>query len=216
MSRLGAPVALCISGLLVLSACDSSKSASAAGDTKAAASATSSPAASGTPESVRIGPYTQVFATLLPTNPAQAKVMEGFREAQILWEKSDNAWHLVAPVTDYVTGHALTHLVAAMTAGKARESCARRDGSLLHDPRHGHHRPQSNGDHLRRREQVQGREPPHRTSQRRVCASTRSGIHLRDVAYGPAVGTLGYHRLLPGHPPRPPRGALPAMISCRA
>jgi len=119
MSRLGAPVALCISGLLVLSACDSSKSASAAGDTKAAASATSSPAASGTPESVRIGPYTQVFATLLPTNPAQAKVMEGFREAQILWEKSDNAWHLVAPVTDYVTGHALTHLVAGITGRKA-------------------------------------------------------------------------------------------------
>jgi hypothetical protein len=119
MSRLGAPAGLCISGLLVLSACGSSKSASAAGDTKAATSATSSPAASGTPESVRIGPYTQVFATPLPANPAQAKVMEGFREAQILWEKSDNAWHLVAPVTDYVTGHALTHLTAAMTAGKA-------------------------------------------------------------------------------------------------
>lgn len=121
MIRLCAPVALWISGLLVLSACGSSKSASAAGGTKAAPSATSGPAASGTPESVRIGAYTQVFAAPLPANLAQAKVMEGFREAEILWDKSDNAWHLVAPVTDYVTGSALTHLTAAMTAGKAED-----------------------------------------------------------------------------------------------
>jgi hypothetical protein len=62
-----------------------------------------------------------VFATPLPTNAAQAKVIVGFRAGQILWDKSDIAWRLVAPVTDYVTGDALKHLIAAMTAGKTHD-----------------------------------------------------------------------------------------------
>jgi hypothetical protein len=61
-----------------------------------------------------------VFATPLPADPAQASVIEGFRKAQILWNKSENAWHLVPPVTEYVTGRALFHLLAAITASKAR------------------------------------------------------------------------------------------------
>ena len=122
MNRCGAPIALFVSGLLVLSACGSSKSATpGAGGTRSAASATSSPAANGSPESVRIGGYTQVFATPLPTNAAQAKVIQGFRAGQILWDKSDIAWRLVAPVTDYVTGDALKHLIVAMTAAKAHD-----------------------------------------------------------------------------------------------
>ena len=72
-------------------------------------------------ESVRLGTYTQMFASPLPANPAQAKVIEGFREGQILWIKSDLAWHLISPVTDYVTGRARRDLVAAVTAGKERD-----------------------------------------------------------------------------------------------
>ncbi len=119
MARPGTPVALCI-GLLVLSACGSGKPAANAGHTTPAARPTSSPPASGSPVSIRIGPYTQVFATPLPADPAQASVIEGFRKAQILWEKSENVWHLVPPVREYVTGRALYHLLAAMTSYKAR------------------------------------------------------------------------------------------------
>ncbi len=68
---------------------------------------------------VHIGPYTEEFASPLPANPAQAGVVEGFREGQILWDKSGYAWRLVAPVREYVTGQALTHLEAAVKAGKA-------------------------------------------------------------------------------------------------
>ncbi len=119
VGRLGIPVALCI-GLLVLSACGSGRSAATAGHSTPAARATSSPPASGSPVSVRVGPYTQVFATPLPADAAQGSVIEGFRKAQILWEKSQNVGHLVPPVTDYVTGRALSHLLAAMAAFKAR------------------------------------------------------------------------------------------------
>jgi hypothetical protein len=62
-----------------------------------------------------------VFATLLPANPAQASVVEGFREGQVLGGKSNVALRPVAPVTSYVTGDALTHLIAAVNAGKARD-----------------------------------------------------------------------------------------------
>jgi hypothetical protein len=103
MNHFGRSVVLFISGLLVLSACSSG---------------TSGPAQGSSTESVRIGSYTQVFATALPSDHAQATVMRGFRQAQILWEKSNVQWHLVAPVTDYVTGHALTELTAAVAAGR--------------------------------------------------------------------------------------------------
>jgi hypothetical protein len=105
MINLGRGVALLIPGLLVLSACSSP---------------TSAPQRASTTESVRIGPYTQVFATGLPAGRAQAGVVSGFRQAQILWERSNNAWRLVAPVTDYVTGRALTELTAAIAAGRQR------------------------------------------------------------------------------------------------
>jgi hypothetical protein len=106
MSRLGAFTALLLSGLLVLSACSGQPA------TKVAVRVGSV---------VHVGPYTQVFASPLPASPAQAAVVEGFREAQVLWEKSENAQHLLPPVRDYVTGQALTHLAAAVKAGKARD-----------------------------------------------------------------------------------------------
>ena len=106
MSRSGPAAALLLAGSLALSACGAGASPASGG---------------GPPESVRIGPYTQVFATALPTNAAQAKVMEGFREAQVLWIRSDSAMHLVAPVTSYVTGQARTDLTGAVTAGRTND-----------------------------------------------------------------------------------------------
>lgn len=73
------------------------------------------------PESVRLGSYTQVFASALPAGQTQAQVVEGFREAQILWTRSEQSFRLVAPVRDYVTGQALNNLKAAMQSGQARD-----------------------------------------------------------------------------------------------
>jgi len=70
---------------------------------------------------VHVGRYTQVFASPLPANPAQAAVVEGFREGWVLWNKSQNARRLVPPVREYVTGQALSHLAATVKAGKARD-----------------------------------------------------------------------------------------------
>jgi hypothetical protein len=120
MIRSGAVLACCLSGLLAVSACGSGPARPASTPAASRAPGTTAPAAPGSSaESVRIGPYTQVFATPLPANPAQAKVMAGFREAQTLWDKSDYTWHLSAPVKEYVTGQALTHLIAAVTASRA-------------------------------------------------------------------------------------------------
>jgi hypothetical protein len=120
MIRSGAVLTLCLSGLLTVSACGSGKTPpAAAAGTSRAPSTTASAAPGGSTPSVHIGPYTQEFATPLPADPAQAKVIEGFREAQTLWDKSDYTWRLAAPVKQYVTGQALTHLIAAVTASRA-------------------------------------------------------------------------------------------------
>jgi hypothetical protein len=68
-----------------------------------------------------MGPYTQVFASPLPANPAQASVVEGFREGWVLWDKSQVARRLVPPVRDYVTGQELIHLTASVKRGQARD-----------------------------------------------------------------------------------------------
>jgi len=107
MSRQGAITALALSGLFVLSACGSGEPASRT--------------AARVGGVVHVGPYTQVFAGPLPANPAQAGVVEGFREGQVLWDRSENAQHLVSPVRDYVTGQALAHLTSAMKGNKARD-----------------------------------------------------------------------------------------------
>ncbi len=69
----------------------------------------------------RLGPFPEIFATPLPANPARAKVLTGFQMAEILWAKSEYAWRLVPPVREYVTGNALTHLMAAMGSLKAND-----------------------------------------------------------------------------------------------
>lgn len=67
-----------------------------------------------TTEAVRIGRFTQVFDTPLPADPAGAGVVEGFRTATILWDKSQENLVLVSPVTAYVTGSALHGLKASL------------------------------------------------------------------------------------------------------
>src|SRR5260221_12531696 len=107
MSRHGAFTALVLSGLLVLSACSSGKPASNVAVRVGSV--------------VHVGRYTQVFASPLPANPAQAAVVEGFREGWVLWDKSQNARHLVPPVREDVTGQARSHLTAPGKAGKERD-----------------------------------------------------------------------------------------------
>jgi hypothetical protein len=107
MSRHRAFTALVLSGLLLLSACSSGQPASHAAVRVGSV--------------IHVGPYTQVFASPLPANTAQAGVVEGFREGEVLWEKSENAGHLVPPAQEYVTGKALSRLAAAIKAGNARD-----------------------------------------------------------------------------------------------
>jgi hypothetical protein len=106
MSRYRVLMVLALSGVVMPSACSS---AAPAGST------------SSVPASVHFSRYTQEFASPLPARPVQAAVVEGFREGQVLWVKSEIAWHLVAPVRGYVTGQALTHLIAAVKTGKAND-----------------------------------------------------------------------------------------------
>jgi len=117
MNRFAASVVLCASGLLVLAACSAGKTVHPA----AHGSATPERVGPTSTDSVRIGPFTQVFSTPLPANPAPARVIADFREAQILWVKSDGAWHLIAPVTGYVTGDALRHLTIAVSENKSHD-----------------------------------------------------------------------------------------------
>jgi hypothetical protein len=105
MRRHRAFTGLALSGLLMLAACSSGQPVSHVRVGSV----------------IHVGPYTQVFASPLPANTARAGVVEGFREAEVLWEKSENSGHLVPPVREYVTGQALADLAAAMKAEKASD-----------------------------------------------------------------------------------------------
>jgi hypothetical protein len=107
MSRPGKATAFALAGLLALSACSSGGPAGYAGVRVASV--------------VHVGRYTQEFASPLPAGPAQAAVVEGFREGQVLWEKSENALRLAPSVRNYVTGKALTNLAGAIKAYKIRD-----------------------------------------------------------------------------------------------
>ena len=110
MGRLGLIIPVLMCGLLV-SACSSESSA---------APKKTSPAPV-TTKTVRVGRYTQIFDTSLPADPAQASVVEGFRTAMILWDKSQENLMLVSAVTAYVTGSALRGLKASLVRTKADE-----------------------------------------------------------------------------------------------
>jgi hypothetical protein len=67
------------------------------------------------PSTVRMGRFTEIFGTPLPSDPAEVKVAADFREAMVLWDVSQEKRALVPPVTSYVTGAALTTLKTTLT-----------------------------------------------------------------------------------------------------
>lgn len=124
-------VLLLLPVLAALSAC--SPGASSASPSPASASAASSaqpssaqasprPATATTPvsgastSSVQVGLLTEWFDTPLPSDQAQAAVVEDFRQGFLLYDKSQEKLALVAPVTSWVTGSALTDLNKSLTA----------------------------------------------------------------------------------------------------
>ena len=124
MFRAAAISAFVVPALIALSSCSSGQPAPAASKSSA-----TSPTPGGSAESPGLSPatgaspagaaplsvpissrYSEVFATPLPADPAQAAVIAGFRKSQILWDQSTVALRVVATTTEYVTGGALTSL----------------------------------------------------------------------------------------------------------
>ena len=119
MGRVGVTIPVLMMCGLLVPACSSGSSAGPE-KTSPAPVTTTSPAPV-TTETVHVGRYTQIFDTSLPADPAQASVVEGFRTAMILWDKSQQALRLVSPVTAYVTGGALHNLKASLANTKAAD-----------------------------------------------------------------------------------------------
>lgn len=126
MFRTGGSLALVASGLIALSACTGGHPAAGRSAVTATSSTPATQAASTaagpagvTAGSVRIGPVTEEFATALPADTAQARVIEGWRASQVYWEQSVQAWRVVASASAYVTGNALKTLHSAVATDVA-------------------------------------------------------------------------------------------------
>lgn len=131
MFRPAASLALAVSGLIALSSCSSGQPASAASPRN---TSTSPAAASRATASVRIRFLTEVFATPLPADPAKAKVIEGFRQSQILWDQATEELVITPSTTEYVTGRALASLRTAVESS-ARDGIALAGTDRLYDTR---------------------------------------------------------------------------------
>lgn len=126
MMRGGLGLVLCLCATALVAGCNAEPASHSAGHSASApatasapaAETTTSPAAGSSLTTVRIGRYTQEFAGPLPGDPVQASVIDGFREAEVLWNKSDQDWQLVAPVTQFVIGDALSNLRKAISVAK--------------------------------------------------------------------------------------------------
>jgi len=112
MIRTGVSMALVAFGLASLSGCGSGHPAATPPKPGASTVAT----ISAPPAAVGINALTQLFGTLLPANPAAARVMASFREAMVLWDESMGNLFLAPPVTDYVVGDARKHLNTVLAA----------------------------------------------------------------------------------------------------
>lgn len=144
MFRVLATLAIAASGLIALSACSSAGQPSPNAASRTATSArpaTSSSASSpdlatvsAVTASIKIRFLSEVFATPLPSDPAKAKIIEDFRESQILWDRSTEELTIVAPTTEYVTGQALASLRTAVTSG-AKDQVALAGTDRLFDTR---------------------------------------------------------------------------------
>ncbi len=112
MIRAASSLALLAFGLATLSGCGSGHTVTTPPKPRTSPSAT----ISAPPDAVGINSFTQLFGTPLPANPTAAKVIAGFREAQVLWDESTENLFLVSPVTEYVVGDARKHLNAVLAA----------------------------------------------------------------------------------------------------
>lgn len=122
------PFLLTAAALAAVSACSASPSSSTARPSTAPAStapaiatASATPPATPipTPTSTRVGLLTEEFTTPLPADPARAKVVTDFEQGYLLWDKSQENFGLVPPVTSWVTGSALNNLEKSL-AGDAQ------------------------------------------------------------------------------------------------
>jgi hypothetical protein len=93
-----------------------------------------SPAVDAPTLATQIRLLTEVFATPLPDDPTQARIIEGFRESQILWDESTEHLRIVPAATDYITGPALANLRTSVTAS-ARDFVALAGTDRLFDTR---------------------------------------------------------------------------------
>ncbi len=105
MSRSAALIMLMLSAALALPACSPTGTVSPPAATRSAhfsAPPSPAPAASTSAAVLHAGAQTLIFETPLPSDSAQAAVIRDFREAQVLWVKSDTAHRLVAPIRSYL------------------------------------------------------------------------------------------------------------------
>ena len=184
---------LLASAVLVLSACSDGKSGVPSPGGPTSAISTPAQAVSGSAESVHVGSETEVFDSPLPASPAKAKVIKDFRKAQILWDKSDTAQHLAAPVTDYVTGEALAHLRDAVAAARQQDLVPAGADRMFKtrvtilSARNATVATCDDGSKFREKNPRTGRV------RRAIPSAPRPAVHVRNVAHGTAVRALGYH-----------------------
>jgi hypothetical protein len=109
-----------LAALAAVSACSSSGNSSPASGGATSSRAVSSAAGASTP-SVQVGLLTEWFDTPLPSDQAQAAVVEDFRQGLLLYDKSQEDFSLVSPVTSWVTGSALTDLKQTLSTLEKNE-----------------------------------------------------------------------------------------------
>jgi hypothetical protein len=122
--RTAAWVVLGASGLIGMSSCSSGHPApasSASSTSTSTSTQSASPSASlglaggSAAASDRIGPLTEEFTTPLPTDPAKAGVIEGWRESQVAWDQSVQVWRVLPGASAYIKGNAFTRLHTAVS-----------------------------------------------------------------------------------------------------
>jgi hypothetical protein len=122
MNRRALAAGLLTVGALALPACAAGKpTVSHSGQSPHAAATASPPTAGAVPNSVRVGALTIEFDMPLPADPVQAAIMEDFRRAQVLWNKSQSAHRVLAAAKGYLTGKALSDLKRSIRFIKSRD-----------------------------------------------------------------------------------------------
>jgi hypothetical protein len=117
MSRPVTLVMLVLAAALALPACSSGGTAShpaATRPTHTPAPASPVPASSTPAAVLHVGEQVLIFDAPLPSDPAQAAVIRDFRQAQVLWVRSQTAYHLVAPVRSYIAGTQLRRIAPSI------------------------------------------------------------------------------------------------------